>query len=101
MKIENSCIEKCVHGLYLATPEEVKSGKANYCQMCNPALNDQRETDVVAAVQRKHQYGVADRKLSNPSKSVCPECGCDIHFVLTNGKWVCADCHHSWKGKAE
>ena len=102
MKLENSRIQKCSHGIYLATPEEVKSGKAFYCQMCNPALNDEKpKTDVMRAVEKKHYYGVADRKISNPTKAVCPECGCDIHYVLTNGKWVCADCKHSWRGKAE
>ncbi len=74
MQIENSSIQKCVHGLYLATPEEVKSGKAHYCQMCNPALNDEKpRTDVRRAVERVPRYGVADLKPTNPTKAVCPE----------------------------
>jgi hypothetical protein len=43
MHIHGSVIEKCSHGVYEASPEEVRADKARYCGLCSPNL-DERET---------------------------------------------------------
>ena len=39
MFIHGSVIEKCQHGIYLASPEEVKADRARYCGLCTPDLD--------------------------------------------------------------
>lgn len=39
MFIHGSVIEKCRHGVYLATPEEQRVDRARYCGMCSPDMD--------------------------------------------------------------
>jgi hypothetical protein len=38
MFIYGSVIEKCLHGVYLATPEEKRFNRARYCGFCSPDI---------------------------------------------------------------
>lgn len=91
MEIVGSCIEKCQHGVYLASPEEIRADRARYCGICSPEM-DTRETarDWKPTVQAnpvlKHRYDATS----------CPACGCDTHHI-EGRMWVCTDCRNEWK----
>src|ERR1700741_4975833 len=87
LQIHGSCISKCEHGIYMARPSEVKTGKAWYCRFCRPAT-DRRE-------QKKLKWNKTVE--ANPvltkayGKGSCPKCGSSTHEV--DGKfWICSDC---------
>lgn len=91
MFIHGSVIEKCQHGIYLASPEEVKADRARYCGLCTPDL-DTRETsrdwnptvDLNPVLKKFY------------SSTACSKCGSEIHSV--EGKlWVCSECGTQWK----
>jgi ribosomal protein S27AE len=89
MKIPGSVIQKCNHGVYLASSEEVRKDKATYCGLCTPegAYPDPNWNKVVEQNERlKREFDSAS----------CPKCGSQSHFV--EGKhWVCGDCENEWK----
>jgi hypothetical protein len=90
MHIHGSVIEKCGHGIYLASPEEVSADRATYCGICTPD-SDTRQTarDWNPTVQANP---VLKRHYDSTS---CPACGCDSHHI--DGKmWVCTDCRNEW-----
>jgi hypothetical protein len=91
MHIHGSVIEKCQHGIYLASLEEVKADRARYCGLCTPDM-DERETartwdpTVQANPVLKKFY----------SATACPKCGNETHFV-EGRQWVCSECGTQWK----
>ncbi len=88
-QIVGSVISKCVHGIYLASKQEVRSDKATYCGMCTPEgpYPSQEWQSLVAATP------VLKR---NFDKASCPSCGSETHYV--EGKhWVCSECGNQWK----
>ena len=91
MHIEGSCIEKCSHGIYLASKEEVKTERAHFCSFCRPAMDNKEPSplewrDLVAA----------NPVLTRVGGVSCPKCGSNAHTV--EGKnWRCADCDNEWR----
>jgi hypothetical protein len=89
--IHGSCIDKCVHGIYLESAEAIRSDKARYCGFCTPSLDtektaEQWEALVAANPVLQHRY----------DSTSCPACRCETHHI--DGKmWVCTDCRNEWK----
>jgi hypothetical protein len=91
MLIHGSSIQKCGHGIYLASKEEEKSDKARYCGFCTPSLDSrltQAEWDALVA-----KNDVLKRVFD---ATACPKCGSETHFV-EGRHWVCSECKNEWK----
>jgi ribosomal protein L37AE/L43A len=74
-------MRKCEHGIYLATPEEVASGKANYCTFCTPAGNP--DAKPVQFNRRGALQMTETGKLPR-----CPNCNNAILAISNGGKCV-------------
>jgi len=86
MRIPGSTIEKCPHGIYLASPEERALNRARYCCFCCP------DVYIRASPRQWKEALMAHPVLQRTyNKHACPRCGCETHSE--EGKiWVCADC---------
>src|SRR5712664_2214855 len=92
LKIPGSVIEKCQHGLYLASQEEIKIDKARYCGFCTPALDSrltQAEWDAHVA-----ENSVQTRRSHDATS--CPKCGSESHYI-SQKFWQCAECGNEWR----
>ena len=89
MHIPGSCIEKCVHGVYLASPDEVKTSIATYCGWCTP-----EGAYPSPAWKESIQNNPCLKRAFNSSS--CPQCGSETHYV--EGRyWVCSECKNEWR----
>jgi ribosomal protein L37AE/L43A len=91
MVIHGSSIQKCSHGVYLASVEEIKADKARYCQFCRPQCNDIGLTVGPAAIKEVVQ---ATKQFTRTS---CPRCGSDTHYETSGRNWQCSECGNEWK----
>ena len=94
MKIPGSSIEKCKHGIYLASPEERKTDVARYCTLCTPGHDLSEQRSPMAPALPPSESPVKQ----SADRSSCPRCGSDTHYVSATGRyWTCSECGHEWK----
>jgi ribosomal protein L37AE/L43A len=97
-------LPKCRHGVYLASPQEIRTRQAFCCSFCNPHFDDsflrpriERRAEAFLVVPRSLATGELRANRHDPSR--CPECDSNIHYVEKTC-WRCAECGHNWKGRA-
>jgi hypothetical protein len=91
MFIHGSVIQKCQHGIYLASPEEVKADLARYCGLCTPDM-DERET--ARTWDPTVQANPALKKVYDAT--ACPKCGSETHSI--QGRfWICSECENQFR----
>jgi hypothetical protein len=95
VRIENSSIDKCVHGVYLASSQEMRTESARYCCWCSP----QHVTNLVAGFlesesNKKFMPGMRPEEhvYANLHNNECPNCGSRFRYRLPDGRDECAEC---------
>jgi ribosomal protein L37AE/L43A len=98
-------ISRCQHGSFWTE----RFGPI-YCESCCPGASlrmigeNSSPMNGVWVSPRKNEKP-AGHIFANPtaphgSAGQCPECACQFHVELSDGRWQCPDCEHVWKGKA-
>jgi hypothetical protein len=95
VRIDNSSIDKCAHGVYLASSQEVRTECARYCCWCSP----QHVTNLVAGFLERESHKKfmpvlhsGERVFANTHDGECPNCSSRFKYRLPDGRDECAEC---------
>jgi len=90
-------IPRCPHSIYLATPDEIRTGKAHFCSACNPMLGTQSDTrEFIFPTHFADNRN--DRRRANKTRGgACPNCSEMIHTVVSAKVWQCVECGTQYK----
>lgn len=96
-------LPKCEHGVYLESPEALRTKRARYCCWCRPEMYEPPAAPVeVKKLKLPETHVGSDRLYANkhhPDR--CPRCRSQFKYELPDGRLQCADCEKIWGKKIQ
>jgi len=103
LPVNSSAFPRCAHSVFLASEEEVKSGRAYFCSLCRPQsyeLPGVPDSPLTFVMPRFASACDSERERTNIDPTACPQCQSQFKFrTAKRCETECAECHTIYKAK--